>query len=292
MTQLGAIFPQTELASGARAAREFAQAVEDLGFRHLQIYDHVLGADPAGRPGWTGFDSGDPFHEVFVFFGFLAALTSTLELFTGVLILPQRQTALVAEQAAEIDVLSGGRMRLGVGLGYNEVEYEALGMEFHDRGARFEEQIELLRRLFTEPSVSYEGGWHRISAAAINPRPVQQPIPIWIGGSAPRALRRAARLGDGFIPEMAVAAHGGQDPMQAVTEVRALLAACGRDVARFGINARVDVAVGDANAWRADVEAWRALDVSHVTLSTMGGGFNGPGEHAARLEAAMTAVSD
>jgi probable F420-dependent oxidoreductase len=292
MTQIGVVFPQTELGSDPGAARAFVQAVEGLGYGHLQIYDHVLGADRALRPGWTGFDSEDPFHEVFVLFGFLAAITTSLELFTGVLVLPQRQTALVAKQAAEVDVLTGGRLRLGVGLGYNEVEYEALGMDFHNRGARFEEQIDLLRELFTRPSVSYQGRWHRLTAAAINPLPVQRPIPIWIGGSAPRALRRAARLGDGFLPESAAAAYGGKDPMQAVAEVRALVEEYGRDASRFGVNGRIDVGVGDADDWRAEMEAWRALHVSHVTLTSMFAGFTGPDAHIERLQDALEALAN
>jgi probable F420-dependent oxidoreductase len=291
MTQLGVVFPQSEIGSDPGAVRAFAQAAEDLGCRHLQIYDHVLGADASVRPGWTGFDAESPFHEVFVLFGFLAAVTTRLRLFTGVLVLPQRQTALVAKQAAEVDVLTGGRLTLGVGLGYNEVEYEALGMAFADRAERFEEQIALLRRLFTEPSLSFEGRWNRVTAAAINPLPVQRPIPIWIGGSAPRALRRAARLGDGFLPEMAMAAHGGLNPRDAVAQVRALVAAAGRDVAAYGVNARVNVASGDPGDWRAEVETWRALDVSHITLTTMGAGYAGPDEHIGRLQAAIAAIA-
>src|SRR6185503_11240568 len=183
------------------ALRAYAQHADGLGYTHLLAYDHVLGADPEVHPGWSGpYDLHTTFHEPFVLFGYLAAVSS-LELVTGILVLPQRQTALVAKQAAEIDLLTGGRFRLGVGLGWNYVEFEALGEEFANRGRRSEEQIEVLRRLWTEPVVDFEGQWHRIPAAGINPLPVQRPIPIWIGGSAEAAVRRTARIADGFFPQ-------------------------------------------------------------------------------------------
>src|SRR5205085_5010163 len=173
------------------------------GYNHILIYDHVLGADTANRPNWSGaYSSKDQFHEPLVLFGYFAALTQRVELVTDVLILPQRQTALVAKQAAEVDVLSGGRLRLGVGIGWNPVEYEALGQDFHNRGQRIEEQVALLRRLFHDPVVTFAGRWHQVQAAGINPLPVRRSIPIWIGGSADAVLQRVARIGDGWFPQM------------------------------------------------------------------------------------------
>ena len=184
-----------------RECVRYAEAVEGLGFAHLLTYDHVVGADPAGHPGFSGpYDIDSLFHEPLVLYGYLAAVAPRLELVTGILILPQRQTVLVAKQAAEVDILTGGRFRLGIGQGWNAVEYEALGVEFADRGRRMEEQIELLRRLWQEPRVSFEGRYHTVTAAGLNPLPVQQPIPIWMGGFSAAALQRIARLGDGFFP--------------------------------------------------------------------------------------------
>lgn len=199
--QIGAIFPQTEIGSDPAAVRDYAQAVEDLGYGHITAYDHVLGASTANRPDWRGsYTSAAMFHEIFVLFGYLAALTRRVELVSGVLILPQRQTALVAKQAAEVDVLSGGRLRLGVGVGWNAVEFEALGEDFQTRGARIEEQIAVLRALWTQPVVDFHGRWHQIPAAGINPLPVQRPIPIWMGGYVDTVLRRIGRVADGWLP--------------------------------------------------------------------------------------------
>ncbi|MDE2969186.1 MAG: LLM class F420-dependent oxidoreductase, partial [Chloroflexota bacterium] len=188
--KLGVIFPQTEIGNDPGAIREFVQAAEELGYEHILAYDHVLGADPAKHPNWGGaYTMDSAFHEPFVLFGYLASVTSTIKLTTGIIILPQRQTALVAKQAAEVDVLSNGRLRLGVGLGWNRVEYEALGQDFHNRGRRVEEQIALMRRLWTEESVDFDGKWHTVDGAGINPMPVQRPIPIWMGGGAEPVLR-------------------------------------------------------------------------------------------------------
>jgi probable F420-dependent oxidoreductase len=198
----GAVFPQTEIGADPVAVRDYVQAAESLGYTHLLAYDHVLGANAGSRPGWRGaYRHTDQFHEVMVLFGYVAGLTETLELATGILILPQRQTPLVAKQAAEIDVLSGGRLRLGIGIGWNHVEYEALSENFHDRGRRSEEQIEVLRLLWTNELSTYEGRWHTVSDGGINPLPVQRPIPIWFGGMDERVLRRLARLGDGWKPQ-------------------------------------------------------------------------------------------
>src|ERR1700722_1246682 len=198
--KIGAVFPQTEIGSDGGAVRAYVERVEQLGYSHLIVYDHVVGADPAVHQGWDGvYDVRSSFHEPLVLFGFLAGVCS-LELVTGILILPQRQTALVAKQAAEVDVLTGGKLRLGVGLGWNPVEYEALGKDFSNRGRRLEEQVELLRRLWTEESVTFDGTYEQVTGAGLAPLPVQRPIPIWFGAAAPASFRRAGRMADGWIP--------------------------------------------------------------------------------------------
>lgn len=206
--KIGVVFPQTEIGSDPVIIRDYAQTAEGLGFTHILAYDHVLGANPDRPGGFTGpYTYQTPFHEVFVLFSYLAGITQHLEFVTGILILPQRQTALVAKQAASLDVLSGGRLRLGVGLGWNKIEYIALNEDFHTRGKRIEEQVMLLRRLWTEPLVDFKGKWHTIPDAGINPLPIQQPIPIWFGGREEPALRRAARLADGWLPNQRSAAE-------------------------------------------------------------------------------------
>jgi probable F420-dependent oxidoreductase len=200
--QIGVIYPQTELPTDPDTVRAYVRRVEELGYRHLEIYDHVLGADPAVHAGWKGpYDVDTTFHEPLVFYGFLAAITQ-LELVTGIVVAPQRQTALLAKQAAEVDVLSGGRFRLGIGIGWNPVEYEALGQDFSTRGKREEEQIGLLRRLWTERSVTHDGKFDRITGAGLAPLPIQRPIPIWLGGMSPVAYERMGRLADGWFPRV------------------------------------------------------------------------------------------
>ncbi|MBA2278491.1 MAG: LLM class F420-dependent oxidoreductase [Chloroflexia bacterium] len=286
--QIGVVYPQTELGDDAGEVREFAQAVEALGFSHLLAYDHVLGAGTRTRPGWQGaYKLENTFHEVFVLFGFVAALTTTLELATGVLILPQRQTALVAKQAAAIDVLSRGRLRLGVGIGWNKVEYDGLNEDFHTRGRRLEEQIALLRALWTEDEVTFEGRWDQIDHAGINPRPVQRPIPIWIGGYADAAIRRAARVADGYFP-------GGQ-PWQVVEGhlaiLREELIAAGRDPATFPIEPRLNLAKGDEESWALDAGRWRELGATLVSLSTMNAGCASVEDHLALLRRGQHALA-
>jgi probable F420-dependent oxidoreductase len=200
--RIGVTFPQSDLELDAGATREFAQRIEAMGFDHLIAYDHILGAGLKNRPDWGGFHSeNDRFHEVMVLFGYLAAVTESIELVTGILCLPQRQTALVAKQAAEVDQLSGGRFRLGVGVGWNSVEFEALGQDFTTRGRRIEEQIELLRALWTNGTVEFEGEFHSVPDAGINPLPIRRPIPIWYGSGAEKILDRVVRLADGWLPE-------------------------------------------------------------------------------------------
>ena len=201
--RIGVVFPQTELGGDAGAVRAWTQRAGELGFTHVLAYDHVAGADPAVHAGWDGpYDVHTTFHEPMVLYVYLAAVTS-MELVTGVIILPQRQTVLAAKQAAEVDLLTSGKFRLGVGIGWNRVEYEALGQDFSTRGKRLEEQITLLRRLWTEQAVTFSGTFDRITGAGLAPTPVQRPIPVWIGAQSPRAYRRAGRLADGWFPQMA-----------------------------------------------------------------------------------------
>jgi probable F420-dependent oxidoreductase len=285
--QIGVVFPQTEIGADAGAVGAFAQAAEEIGYRHLLAYDHVLGADVSARPDWPGpYTSEHPFHELFVLFGYLAGIAPGLELVAGVLVLPQRQTALVAKQAAEVDLLTGGRLRLGVGLGWNYVEFEALGEDFRNRGRRAEEQIEVLRRLWTEPLVDFDGRWHRIPAAGINPLPVQRPIPIWIGGSAEVAIRRAATIADGFFPQRPL--EGGWPAT--MERFRKWAEEAGREPASIGIEQRIDVSTGTPDEWRAAVDEWRGLGATHVALVTMRGGLDAEG-HITRIRDAFDAVA-
>jgi probable F420-dependent oxidoreductase len=279
--KLGVVFPQTEIGADPGGVREYAQAAQELGFDHLLAYDHVLGADRERHAHLTGpYRTEHMFHEILVLFGYLAGVAPGLELVTGVVITPQRQTALLAKQAAEIDVLTGGRFRLGLGIGWNDVEYEALGMNFHDRGRRFEEQIELLRRLWTEPVLDFRGRWHSVTAAGLNPLPVQRPIPIWIGGSAERALRRGARLADGYFPQRPL--DGGW-PVT-MERMRAWVEEAGRDWDGFGVEQRISVAEGTP-------DEWRELGATHVSLVTTGADLGGPDEHVQRVREAREALS-
>jgi probable F420-dependent oxidoreductase len=284
------VFPQTEIGADRGGVRAYAEAVVALGFEHLHIYDHVVGADTSSRPGWTGpYTIHSMFHEPFVVLGFIAAVAPKLELVPGVIILPQRQTVLAAKQAAELDVLTGGRFRLGVGIGWNDVEYEALGMNFRNRAARFEEQIEVLRLLWEQRSVSFEGRWHKVVAAGLNPLPLQRPIPLWIGANTDVAIRRAARLADGFFPQRAP--EGGGHWAEKIVEVREWVTAAGRHPASFGVDARINVGSGSQEEWRVEADAWRALGASHLTLNTMGAGLDGPDAHIERLRQAREALS-
>jgi probable F420-dependent oxidoreductase len=283
--QVGVVFPQTEIGADTALVRAWAAAAEELGYAHVLAYDHVLGADPAGHPGWSGvYDVDDAFHEPFVLYGYLAAITS-LELVTGVIILPQRQTALVAKQAAALDVLAEGRTRLGVGLGWNPVEYEALGKEFTDRGRRLTEQVTLLRRLWTEKSLTFHGRYETVTAAGISPLPVQRPIPIWFGASSAPALRRAGRLADGWFPQ----ARPGPRLDEAIALVREGAEAAGRDPASLGMEGRVGVS-GGVDAAVEQVRAWQAAGATHLSVNTMGLGTGGIDRHIAALAEMAAAI--
>jgi len=280
--RVGVVFPQTEIGADVGAVRAYVQRVEELGYRHVLAYDHVLGADPAVHPGWRGpYDLTTTFHEPFVLFGYIAGVVTSLELVTGIIILPQRQTALVAKQAAEVDLLTHGRFRLGVGLGWNAVEYEALGQDFSTRGRRAEEQVELLRRLWTEPSVTFRGRFDRVTGAGLAPLPVQRPIPVWFGAQSERAYRRVGRLADGWFPQ--VPPGPKLDQARSVVEQAAVEA--GRDPVGLGMEGRA--------SWRDDpgklaehAATWRQAGATHLSVNTMGAGLRTVDDHLRVLETA------
>jgi probable F420-dependent oxidoreductase len=282
--KLGVVFPQTEIGSDPKVVRRYAESVEAAGFDHLVVYDHVLGASP-DRPGWSGpYTIADPFHEVMVLFGYLAAVTSRIELVTEVLVLPQRQTALVAKQAAEVDLLSGGRLRVGVGIGWNAAEYEALGMSFRDRGRRIEEQVSILRRLWSEREVTLRESAHAFDRVGLNPLPGRR-IPIWIGATADIGLRRAARIADGWQSELGL----GPELEANLARLRGYLTEYGRDSTTFGVAGEVGVARDGAAESLAAVAGWQALGATHVSLTTMGYGYAGADDHLAALVAVKRA---
>ena len=284
--RIGVVFPQTELGGDPGAVREFATAVSELGYAHIAVFDHVIGADPAVHRGWNGpYDVNTTFHEPFVLFGYLAALTP-LELVTSILILPQRQTVLVAKQAAEIDLLTQGRLRLGVGLGWNEVEYEALGQNFSNRGARLTEQVALLRRLWTETSVTVDGDHEHVTGAGIAPLPVQRPIPVWIGARADVALRRAGRIADGWFPMD----PPGPGLARSTAIVQAAAVEAGRDPSTLGMEGRISVGSDGAAPIDHQIAAWREAGATHLSINTMRAGFATVDEHIAALSAASQAA--
>ena len=286
--QLGAIFPQTEIGADPAGVKDFAQAAEALGYEHLLVFDHVLGADASRRAEWNRpYSSVDLFHEPFVLFGYLAAVTEKIEMCTGIIILPQRQTALVAKQTAEVDVLTGGRLRLGIGVGWNDVEYEALGQDWGNRGRRSAEQVEVLRLLWTQEVVNYEGRYHRITHAGINPLPVQRPIPVWFGGGAPQVVRRIARMGDGWFPQFQPDTAG----QERIGELRALAEGYGRKAADIGIEGRVALADSDnADDWNRLAAAWDEAGATHLSVNTMRAGLKGPDQHIEAIRRFREAV--
>ena len=285
--RIGATFPQTEIGSDPAAIRDYAQAVEDMGYTHILAYDHVIGANAGSRPGWSGpYTNEHPFHEIFVLLGYLAGVTTAIELVTGIVILPQRQTVLAAKQAAAIDVLSGGRLRLGVGVGWNPVEYEALGEDFSNRGRRQEEQIDVMRRLWTNDLVTFDGTWHRITDAGISPLPVQQPIPIWFGGGAEATLRRIGRMGDGWIP----LGDPNEETSEAMERVRNYAREAGRDPSALGFETSITIDGKDLNAAGDYIEAWRRIGGTHLVVSTMNCDLDSPGAHIEALRNFKEAV--
>ena len=286
--QLGVVFPQTEIGNDPAIVRDYAQAAEGLGYAHVLAFDHVLGGNEATHTLKGPYKHTDAFHEPFVLFGFLAALTERLEFVTGIVILPQRQTALVAKQAAALDVLSGGRLRLGIAVGWNHVEFEALGMNFGDRGRRIEEQVEVMRLLWTDELVTFEGRDHRITDAGLNPLPVQRPIPLWFGGHADAVLRRTARLGDGWFPLLAPDAEGAAE----VEKFRSYVREAGRDPAEVGIETWLNMEDKTPEQWRAEAQGWKKLGATHFSVNTMNSGLASPQAHIEAIGRIKAALAD
>ena len=273
---LGAVLPTTEIDADPAAIRDFAQAVEQLGFNHLLIYDHVLGADTSVHRDLAGapYTKDSPFHEIFVTLGFIAAATERLKLATAVVVLPQRQTALVAKQVAQLAVLSGNRFRLGIGSGWNHVEYEALGENFRNRGRRQEEQVELMRRLWTEEVVNFEGEFHTVTAAGIAPRPTA-PIEIWFGGQAEPQLRRCAQIGDGWFPVTPPTPEAAGQ----MERIRGYLREAGRDPADFGVEPQAQFRGGNPDLWRSHLQSWEEIGATAISIATMNAGFETVDDH-------------
>lgn len=287
--RIGVSFPTLELGADVTAIRDFAQAAEGLGYSHIRILDHVLGADPQYHPDVPVFyyTHESVIREPFTLMSYLAAITTTLELVTGIVILPQRQTALVAKQAAEVDVLSNGRLRLGIGVGWNPVEFEALGENFRNRGRRCEEQIEVLRLLWTEAVVNFTGKWHQISHAGIKPLPIQRPIPIWIGSGAPATpippeagMRRIARLADGWMPLFQLNDAG----METIARVRRYTEEAGRDPSTLGMEGRISLTGTNPEEWVVQAKRWEEAGATHLAVGTSGGPLTSPREHIEAIE--------
>ncbi|TDJ33450.1 MAG: LLM class F420-dependent oxidoreductase [Gammaproteobacteria bacterium] len=285
--EFGAVFPHNEIGTDPGAIKAYAQGVEALGATHLLIYDHVLGADPDRAGGWQGaYDKNVAFHEPFTTFAFIAAVTEKLEMITTVLILPQRQTVLVAKQAAQVAVLSNNRFRLGIGTGWNEIEYEALNETFTNRGKRQAEQVELMRKLWREDSLTYQSEYHTINGAGINPRP-SKPIPVWFGGSAPALLERCGQIGDGWIPLM-----GANDAArECIDTIRSSRAATGRSFEDFGIQAQAQYSGGNPDRWASHAVKWRDIGATHLAIATHNAGPTDVDGHLSRIQEYLDAVN-
>lgn len=264
--RIGAIFPQIDLGKDPQTIRDYCDGVEKLGYDHITCFDQVVGLDMSSRPGLPYVhDHHDLFHEIFVLFGFIAAITEKIELATGVVVLPQRQTAVVAKQAAEIDILSNGRFRLGIGVGIKPDEFRALNESFNDRGKRCEEQIELMRALWADPLIDFDGKYHKIFGGGINPLPVQQPIPIWIGGHSDRVLDRISRLGNGWMPNFEPDKFGSD----MFDKLRRYCDSNGRDFGEIGIEVTVNVLGKTPEQWLQDAHAWKKMGATHLSANTM-----------------------
>jgi probable F420-dependent oxidoreductase len=285
--QIGAVLPHNEIGTDPGAIKAYAQGLEDLGIVNVLLYDHVLGADPDRPGGWKGaYDKDVAFHEPFSIFPFVAAVTTTLEMVTAVLILPQRQTVLVAKQAAELAILSGNRFRLGIGTGWNVVEYVGLNETFSNRGKRQAEQVELMRRLWAEDTFTFDGEYHTIDAAGINPRPTES-IPIWFGGSAPAVLERTARLGDGWIP-LGTPNDASAERLAAIRTARE---AAGLSMDGFAVQAQAQYAGGDPDRWRSHAARWEALGATHLAIATHNAGPTDVDGHLARVAEYQAALA-
>ncbi len=264
--KLGVALPFGDIGGDAGTVREFAQIAEAAGYDDLMLADHVLGVNVASRPDWGNRNTSlDFFHDPFVLFGFLSACTTSIGFSTQVLILPQRQAVLVAKQAASLDVLCGGRFRLGIGVGWNEVEFVGLNENFHDRGKRSEEQVQVMQALWASPHVDFKGKWHRIDDAGINPRPAAGRIPVWFGGHMDITLKRIAKLGDGW---MMLAYPPGPQATGEFDKLRRFVAEEGRDPAKVGLEVWVSTGAGNEADWRKEFAFWKSAGVTHVTLNS------------------------
>ena len=263
--QLGTLLPLGDIGGDPTVLRDYAEAAAEIGYDFIEAPDHVLGVNPASRPGWDRNTSADLFHDPFVLFGYLAGCVPRLGFSTGVLILPQRQAALVAKQAACLDVLCGGRFRLGVGVGWNEAEFVALNENFHNRGRRSEEQVQVMQALWAEDHVTFKGRWHTIDDAGINPRPKSGKVPLWFGGHHERTLERIAKYGDGWMPN---AYPPDQSALEVFARLRRLTEAAGRDPAAVGIEVWTSMGAGTPAEWRRETEFWKRAGASHITLCT------------------------
>ena len=285
--EIGAVFPHNEIGTDPQAIKDYAQGVEDLGVTHLLIYDHVLGADRDRPGGFEGpYDKDVAFHEPFTTFAFVAAVTKNLDMITTVMILPQRQTVLVAKQAAELAILSNNRFKLGIGVGWNTVEYTGLNENFKNRGKRQEEQVELMRLLWESEVLEYKGDYHHIDKASINPRPSKS-VPIWFGGGAPQLIERCADLGDGWIPLMG--------PIEAARKTLATIIekreSKGLNWDNFGVQAQAQYAGGDAERWNKHAEKWRNLGASHIAIATHNAEPTNVDGHLGRIKEYLNAVT-
>lgn len=284
--EFGAVIPHNEIGTDSGAIKAYAQGAEELGVTHLLIYDHVMGADRDRPGGFKGpYDKDVAFHEPFVLFGFLAAVTEKVDLVTSVMILPQRQAVLAAKQAAEVAILSDNRLKLGIGVGWNTVEYDGLNVDFSTRGRRQEEQVDLMRRLWTEESMSYDGEFHHFEKASILPRP-SRPIPVMFGGSAPAVIDRCARLGDGWIP----LGTPNEKSAQRVAELRRIREGAGLSMDGFEILAQAQYAGGDPDRWQSHAEAWRSIGATHLAVATHNAGDTDVDGHLARIAEYRDAV--
>ena len=292
---IGVIFPQTEIEADPAAVHDFVQAAEDLGYSHIFVADHVLGADPQfhAHPSLANYSHQSLVHESLTLMGYMAAVTQRVRLVTGILILPQRQTALVAKQAAEIDVLSGGRLTLGIGVGWNKVEFDALGEDFHNRGRRSEEQIAVLRALWTQDMVDFHGRWHNVTHAGLNPLPVQRPIPVWIGGGSSSdarmmdtVLRRIARIADGWCPNIGADDAG----REIVDRLQKYAAEAGRNPAALELDGRLRTAEKQPEDWVDETKVWEEMGASHISIETRKSGFEGAARHIEAIRRFAEAV--
>jgi probable F420-dependent oxidoreductase len=280
--QVGISIPSTEIGNDPIAIRDFMQAVEDMGYAHLTLIDHVMQSGTAVADDWRAFYTRDnPFHEPIVFYAYVAAITKKIELATAILILPQRPTALVAKQAAELDMLSGGRLRLGVGIGWNEMEFDVLEQNFRNRANRMVEQIAVMRALWTNELVTFKGKYHQIEDAGINPLPVQRPIPIWIGAFVEPAIKRAGRVADGWFTNPRV--PPGPEAEQHFEFFRSAAEEAGRDPSKLGIDATVLTEDKGSQAWAAEADQWKEMGATHLTVRTMASGLASNDEHIETL---------